>query len=66
MEDLENRSLKFPIVEDFHTNLKQEFGNRDNKSVKVVELKRVEQGAKIIEEFVQKFRRAVKGSSFEK
>jgi len=57
MEDLENWSLKFPIVEDFLTNLKQEFGNGDDKWIKVAELKRIEQGAKMIEKFVQEFRR---------
>jgi len=57
MEDLQNWSLKFPIVEDFLTNLKQEFGNGDDKWIKVAELKRIEQGAKMIEKFVQEFRR---------
>ena len=41
MEDLENNSLKFPIVRDFFTDLKQEFRNRNNKLVKVIELKKV-------------------------
>ena len=31
----------------------------------MAELKRLEQGERIIEEFVQEFRRAVKGSSYE-
>jgi len=35
IEDLENRSLEFSIVGDFLTDLKQEFGNRDNKLVKI-------------------------------
>jgi len=58
--DLENRNLKFLLVEDFLTDLKQEFGNGDNKSVKVMKLKRVEQETKIIERFVQKFRKVIK------
>jgi len=58
--DLENRNLKFLLVEDFLTDLKQEFGNGDNKSVKVMKLKRVEQEIKIIERFVQKFRKVIK------
>ena len=40
--DLENRNLKFLLVEDFLTDLKQEFENEDNKSVKIMKLKRVE------------------------
>ena len=40
--DLKNESLKFLIVEDFLINLKQEFGNRNHKLVKMVELNRIE------------------------
>jgi len=42
IEDLENESLEFPIVREFLANLKQKFENRDDKSVKVAELKKVE------------------------
>jgi len=35
IDDLENRSLEFPIVGDFVTDLKQEFENKDNKLVKI-------------------------------
>jgi len=42
MEDLENESLEFPIVREFLANLKQKFENRDDKLVKVAELKKVE------------------------
>jgi len=34
--------------------------------VKVAELKRMEQGGKMMEEFVQEFRRAAKGSGYER
>jgi len=33
--------------------LKEDFGEEDNNMIKVAELKRVEQGKKMIEEFVQ-------------
>ena len=52
MKNLENRSLEFPTVEEFLADLKQEFGNRDNESVKIAELNKVEQGSKIIEMFI--------------
>jgi len=42
IEDLENESLEFPIVREFLANLKQKFENRDDKLVKVAELKKVE------------------------
>jgi len=62
---LENESLELPIVGEFLANLKQKFRNGNNKLVKITKLKKVEQGLKIIEEFVQKFRRVMRGSSFE-
>jgi len=42
MKNLENGSLEFSIVEEFLANLKQEIGNRDNESVKIAELKKME------------------------
>jgi len=52
MEDLKNESLEFATVGDFLTDLKQEFGNRNNKLVKIAELKKVEKRSKTIKEFV--------------
>ena len=44
--------------------LKKEFGGEDEKSVKVAELKRVEQGERTMEEFIQEFRRAARESRY--
>ena len=44
--------------------IKRKFGEKDEKSVKVAELKRLEQGGKIMEEFVQEFRKVVRRSSY--
>jgi len=44
--------------------IKKEFGGEDEETVKVAELKRLEQGGKMIEEFVQEFRRAARGSKY--
>ena len=63
MEDLESGSLSYAIVREFLLDLKKEFGGGDNKTLKVVELKRVEQGNKM-EEFVQKFRRVAKRNEY--
>ena len=52
MENLRYESLEFAIVRDFLTDLKQEFGNRNNKLVKIAELKKVEKRSKTIKEFV--------------
>ena len=46
--------------------LKREFSGGDNETMKIAELKKVEQGNKIKEEFVQKFRRATKESEYKK
>ena len=40
--------------------LKREFSGGDNETMKIAELKKVEQENKTKEEFVQKFRRAAK------
>jgi len=44
--------LSFVIVEKFLTDLKKEFRRGDNKTIKMAELKKVEQEEKMIEEFV--------------
>ena len=52
IKNLESRSLEFLIVREFLTVLKQKFKSGDNELVKVIELKKVEQGSKTIEKFV--------------
>jgi len=42
LKDLETGSLIFVIVGEFLADLRQEFGSRDNKTIKVAELKKVE------------------------
>ena len=44
---------------------KREFGGGNNKSAKVAELNRIKQERKILEEFVQEFRRVAKESGYE-
>ena len=46
------------------TNLKKKFGSVDNETMKIAKLKKVEQESRIIEEFVQKFRKAVRVSRY--
>jgi len=62
---LEIGSLTYVIVGEFLSNLKEEFSGENNKKMKVVELKKVEQGRKTMEEFVQKFRRTARRSEHE-
>ena len=55
LEDLEVEEVEFESVGEFLLELKKKFGGEDEESVKVAELKRIEQGEKTMEEFMQKF-----------
>ena len=48
--------LEYESVEDFLTSLKKEFGGGEKESVKVAELRKLEQGGRMMEEFVQEFK----------
>jgi len=65
LEDLEAGLLEYEIVGEFLAEIGKEFGGEDKESVKVVELRRLEQGGRTMEEFVQEFRRAVRESRYE-
>ena len=45
--------------------LKEEFDRRDNKTMKVAELKKVEWGSRAIVKFIYEFRRVAKVSKYE-
>ena len=64
LEDLEGGLLEYEMVGEFLADIKKEFGREDEELVKVAELKRLEQREKMIEEFVQEFRRAAKESGY--
>ena len=57
-------SLFVIVVEKFLVDLKKAFEGGDDKTMKVVELKKVEQRSKTMEEFVQKLRRVVRESRY--
>ena len=65
MEELESGKVEHESVEEFLTSLKKEFGGGEEESVKATELRRMEQGGKTMEEFVQEFKRTVRGSGYE-
>ena len=46
--------------------IKKEFSREDKKSVKIAELKKLEQGGKTMEKFVQEFRRIARRSGYER
>ena len=65
MEELENGEVEYESIEEFFTSLKKEFGGGEEESVKAAELRKMEQGGKTMEEFIQEFKRAARGSKYE-
>jgi len=65
MEELKAGEAEYESVEEFLTSLRKEFGRGEEESVKAVELRRMEQGGKTMEEYVQEFKRAARGSGYE-
>ena len=65
MDEIEAGEVEFESVEEFFTSLKKEFGGGEEESVKAAELRKLEQEGKTMEEFVQEFKRAARGSSYE-
>ena len=65
MEELESGEVEYESVEEFLTSLRKEFGGGEEESVKAAELRRIEQGGKTMEEYVQEFKRTARGSGYE-
>jgi len=65
MEELESGEVEYESVEEFLTCLRKEFGRGEEESVKAAELRRMEQGGKTMEEYVQEFKRTARGSGYE-
>ena len=52
MEELESGEVEYESAEEFLISLKKKFGGGEKESMKVVELRKLEQEGKTIEEFV--------------
>ena len=65
LEELESGEMEYETVEEFLIALKKEFGGEEEESVKAAELRKLEQEGKTMEEFVQEFKRAARGSGYE-
>ena len=65
MDELESGEMEYETVEDFLTSLRKEFSGGEEEPVKAAELRKLEQGGKTIEEFVQEFKRAARESRYE-
>ena len=60
LEDLEGGSLEYETTGEFLAYIRKEFGGGDEETIKVAELKRLEQREKTMEEFIQEFRRVAR------
>jgi len=65
MEELKVEEMEYETAEEFLTVLKKEFGGGEEEAVKVAELRKLEQGGRTMEEFVQEFKRTARGSEYE-
>ena len=60
MEELESGKVEYESAEEFLTGLKKEFGGGKEESMKAAELRKLEQGGRMMEEFVQEFKQAAR------
>ena len=65
LKELEAGELEFETIEEFLAEIKREFGGGEEESVKAVELRKMEQGGKTMEEFIQEFKKVARGSGYE-
>ena len=65
MEELELGEIKYESAEEFLASLRKEFGGGEEESVKVAELRKLEQGGRMMEGFVQEFKQTARGSGYE-
>ena len=66
MEELEAGEMEYETAEELLTVLKKEFGGGEEEAVKAAELRKLEQGGRTMEEFVQEFKRAARGSGYKR
>ena len=58
--------LLYAMIGKFLMDLKKKFGREDNEMIKVVELKKMKQENRMMEKFVQEFRRAARRSRYKR
>jgi len=65
LEELESGKMEYETAKELLMTLKKEFGGGEEESVKAAELRKLEQGGRTMEEFVQEFKQAARGSGYE-
>ena len=66
LNEITNGTSAVQTVEELFTKVRQEFEEFDKESRKVDKLRVLEQGEKMVDKYVQEFRRTARGSSYEK
>ena len=64
MKELKAGEFEYKTAEEFLMSLKKKFGGEEEELVKVAELRKLEQGERMMEEFVQEFKRVVRRSGY--
>jgi len=64
LENLEGELLEYETAGELLADIRKEFEEGDEETVKLAELKRLKQGEKTIEGFVQEFRRVTRRSRY--
>ena len=65
LEDLEAGEVEYKSAREFLAGLKREFGRGEKELVKAAKLRKLEQGGRTMEKFVQEFKRTARGSGYE-
>ena len=66
IEELELEEVEYKSIEEFLTSLKREFRGGEEESVKAAELRKLKHGGKMMEEFVQEFKRVARRSGYKR
>ena len=56
--------MEYMVIREFLKNLKKKFSRKDDETMKVAELKKVEQRNRIMKKFVQDFKRVARESRY--
>ena len=66
LDELSKEELKVEIVEELFKKIKNEFEEIGEKERKVEQLRTIEQGGKIYNEYAQEFKKIARGSEYER
>ena len=66
LDELSKEELKVEIVEELFKKMKNEFEKIGEKERKVEQLRTIEQGGKIYNEYAQEFKKIARGSEYER